>query len=245
MKKSLLPLLSLALVLFAFNCTNEPLEGFDLDTIEGPTIPGNNLVTPVVGENVDVETSTGDYWPTQIGYSWDFDTTFFGSVTSEIVGTTIFDNQNFYEFDNFMGQSNFFVGKEGSNYYVAQNITGTNVNGYTLSAPVIVLLLLKDNLQVGETFTQNITYTISYTPDPGLPPFGDQTVTATYTTEMIERDITYQVGGVDYNDVLHIRLETSALGSTAVSDYYFAKDIGPIDFSQSTGQNAVLTSYQF
>ncbi|WP_044398440.1 hypothetical protein [Lacinutrix sp. Hel_I_90] len=234
---------SLLLITF-FSCENEPLEGFDLDA--NTTVPNNSNVTPVVGENVAVETSTGDYWPAQVGYVWNYNTVSFGNTESEIMGTTTFGNQNYFEYNNFMGQSGFFVRKEGSNYYVAQDITGTNINGYTLSAPVIVILLLKDNLDVGETFTQDVNYTVSYTPDSGVPAFPDQNVTATYITEMIERDFTYTVGGVDYEDVLHINVQSLYLGNiVATSDYYFAKDIGPIHIDQSAGQGGFLTSYQF
>lgn len=245
---TLTSIFSIALfAIFFVSCENEPLEGFDFENnIIVDPISNNDSVTPVEGENIEVEASTGDYWPTQVGYVWNFNTTTYGNTISEISGTTVFGDETYFEYDNFMGQDSFYIRKDGSNYYVAQDISGSNVNGYTVAAPVIKVLLLKDNLEVGETYTQNINYTVSYTPDPGYPDFPDQNVNTTYVTEMIERDIAYEVGGVEYQNVIHIELETIFSGNVvATSHYYFSKDIGPINFTQTTGNDAFLTSYEF
>ncbi|WP_397362908.1 hypothetical protein [Olleya sp. R77988] len=243
MKKILLPLLSLTLVLLVFSCENEPLDGFDLTNntntagSTGPTGLGSV-------NNVQEETSSGDYWPREINNEWDFNSTYYGSVSYSMVSIETIDGFDYYKFDYLFG-AEAYLRKSGDVYYTRQSADNFPIPGYDISTSDIEVALLKDSALVGETWSTEVDYVVSYTPNQaGFPEIPDIPVQANYTFEMIGRDLTRTVEGNDYTDVLHVKLALTIPGNTTVdyTDYYYAKNVGLIE-SIGSADHSALTSY--
>jgi hypothetical protein len=94
--------------------------------------------------------------------------------------------------------------------------------------------MFKDNLDAGQTWTQTVNQVTSYDME-GIP---DITSTLTFTGTIMEKDISLEVEGHTYTNVIKSKLvmqvSTMGISTTVTSYYWFAKDIGPIK-SESTG----------
>jgi len=218
------------------SCENEPLDSDLIDIQNNEGGDENN--------DGDIGDSTGDYWPRAIGNMWDFNDTFYGEVTYDMVSTESIDGNTYYKFDDLLGQES-WLRKTGDSYFIRTAAANFPIEGYEITTTYITLKMLVDSAEVGEEWVNNVSYTISYTPiNAGFPEIPDIDFGATYTFKMMGRDLTRTVEGTEYQNVLHIRLTLLANGvPTATNvDYYYAKDIGLIEFigDQSSG---TLVSY--
>lgn len=191
-------------------------------------------------DGLNCESVESDYWPRAINNSWTYNTTTSGEQTYTITGTETFDSLEYYAFDDLYGAPS-WLRKSGPNYYVRTEMSGS-VPGYQFSATPYTVNMLKDDAIVGETWESNVAYTISYTPEPGQPSIPDTDVVADYTFEMKGRDLSRAVEGVNYDNVLHIELITTGAGVTVVTQYYYAKDVGLIEYITEEGANT-LSNY--
>lgn len=223
--KKLSFLFSLFVLLTAFTCENEPLEGEFVNEQTDPNNPN------------DPGESTGDYWPRAIGNMWNFDDSFFGDVTYNMISTEQIDGKTYYKFDALFGQES-WLSKTGDTYYVRTAVGGFPVQGYDVSTTYIVVRMLIDSADVGDEWADNVSYTISYTPiDGNTQEIPDLDYSATYSFEMMGRDLTRSVEGTTYDNVLHVQLNLIASGTSTIYDYFYAKDVGLIEFvgAQSSG----------
>jgi len=244
MKKTLLPLLSTIFILFIVSCENEPLEGFDLDEL-------NNIIDPIVTptglgsvSTVQEEASSGDYWPRAINNEWNFNSTFYGPVSYDMISTETIDGIEYYKFDELFG-AEAFLRKSGDVYYTRSNASDFPLQGYEVTTSPIEVALLKDSAEVGDTWTTEVDYLITYTPiDANFPNIPAVPFQATYMFEMMGRDLTRTVEGNEYTEVLHVELTLTVPGNplTEIVDYYYAKDVGLIEASGSADQST-LTAY--
>lgn len=89
--------------------------------------------------------------------------------------------------------------------------------------------MLKDDLAVNETWSGTLRpkVTFSYNGNSGSLP-----TTVTYTGKIIARDATEVLNGVTYTNIIKMTMnaETNVDGqiNEVFSEYWFAKDIGPI-----------------
>ncbi len=243
MKKILLPLLSLVLVLFS--CNNEPLEDFDLESLNDSTTTGSTSPTGLGSEsNVQEEATSGDYWPRAINNEWNFDSSYYGLVSYDMISIENIDGIDYYKFDQLFG-AEAYLRKSGDVYYVRENASGFPIQGYDISTSPLEIALLKDSAQVGDTWSTSVDYVVTFTPTmEGLPEIPPTPVQANYLFEMLGRDLTRVVEGTEYSDVLHVKLTLTVPGSTDVdyTDYYYAKNVGLIEYSGSADQGT-LTSF--
>lgn len=181
-----------------------------------------------------------DYWPRAIGNSWTYNTAINGEQTYQITGTETIDGLNYYVFDDLFGGPS-WLRKEGPNYYVRAQFSGS-LPGYQFTSTPFEVNMIKDDAIVGETWVSDASYTISYIPEPGQPNIPDSDVNATYTFEMMERDLTRNVEGVDYNDVILIELVVSSGTTNVTTQYYYSNNIGLIEYITSEGANT-LSNY--
>ncbi len=152
------------------------------------------------------------------------------------------NGNTYYKFDNLLGQES-WLRKTGDSYFIRTAAAGFPIQGYEISTTYITLKMLIDSAEVGEQWSNNVSYTISYTPiTAGLPDIADIDFSATYNFEMMGRDLTRTIEGTEYQNVLHVNLIVVASGQSSSVDYYYAKDIGLIEFDgeQSSGR---LMSY--
>lgn len=220
------------------SCENEPLDTDFFSNIDNDDDGGDD------GDGGDGEAgeSTGDYWPRAIGNMWDFDDSFYGDVTYNMITTEQIDGFTYYKFDDLFNQEA-WLRKSGDSYYVRNAVANFPIDGYDVSTTYITIKLLDDSAEVGEEWVSNVSYTVSYTPNvSGLPEIPDINVNTSYSFEMMERDATRMVEGVEYQNVLHVKLTVSSTGIASTVDYFYAKDIGLIEFigEQSSGK---LLSY--
>lgn len=183
-------------------------------------------------------TNTQDYWPRAIGNSWTYDTFAGGVQTYEITGLETIDGFEYYAFDDLFTVPS-WLRKSGPNYFVRNEFSGT-IPGYQFVSTPFTVIMIKDDTAVGGTWESAVSYTISYIPDAGSPDVPDADVDALYSFEMIERDISRTVEGVTYTDVIHLELVVTAIGVTNVSQYYYANNIGMIDYITDSGSNTLV-----
>ncbi|WP_456437608.1 hypothetical protein [Psychroserpens sp.] len=216
------------------SCENEPIDSDLLFNNEDPDDVDDE--DDVIGE------STGDYWPRAIGNMWNFNDAAFGEVTYNMVSTEEIDGDTYYRFDNLVGQES-WLRKTGDSYYIRTAVVSFPIDGYDVSTTFLTLRMLIDSAEIGEQWENNVSYTISYTPTvAGYPEIPNIDFSANYGFEMMGRDLTRTVEGTEYQNVLHVKLTLTAAGNLSTVDYYYAKDIGLIEFS-SDGNAGTLMSY--
>ena len=179
-----------------------------------------------------------DYWPRAVGNFWTLNGIDGVNETYTIIGTETFDGQEFYAFDELYGSPS-WIRKSGSNYFLRASLVG-EIPGYQITSTPFTINIIKDEAVVGETWESMVSYTISYIPDPGSPTLPDANVDAVYDFEMIERDMTRTVEGVTYNEVIHIEMVLTALGQSIVSQYYYANNIGIIEYTSPDGSTTLV-----
>ena len=178
-----------------------------------------------------------DYWPRAIGNTWNYNIADGTSETYVINGTEMIDGSEFYVFNELFGVPS-WLRKEGNDYFVRAQFAG-EIMGIGFTSTPYTVTMIKDDAPVGDIWKSEVSYTISYDPGSGIP---DSNVEAVYTFEMIERDITRTVEGEDYEEVIHIELEVASGGQSVVVDYYYANQIGLIEYVTEEGSNT-LRSY--
>lgn len=241
--------LFLCMTAFTFtSCEVEPLDPAVLtEEPQNPTNP-TNPGTPT--DPTDTEPSSGDYWPSALNNSWEFD----NGVTEYDMTMESINSINGYTYYTFNPQGGTSGGgvsataitrlrKAGGNYYMKYDDVVVpavgEVPGSTTTGSEIIIL--KDNVAVGTTWTKTYTQTTTFTTDI-IPPVS-MSVTMTGTIE--EKDATITVNGQTYTNVIKAKLvnESSMSGmpaGTATSTYYFAKDVGPVKIEMSgSGTNQV------
>lgn len=183
-------------------------------------------------------TGTQDYWPRAIGNSWTFNTPDGVDETYTIMGLEMLEGFEYYAFDELYGLPS-WIRKSGSNYFLRTEISG-EIPGYQLLSTSFTINMIKDDAAVGEIWESNVSYTITYTPDPGLPDIPETNVDAIYSFEMIERDISKTVEGQTYNEVIHIEMISTVMGENIITQYYYANGVGIIEYNGEDGDTTLL-----
>jgi len=184
------------------------------------------------------DTGAEDYWPRAIGNSWTLRATDGTEDTYTMTGVEMLDGFEFYAFDELYGSPS-WLRKSGPNYYLRAEFSG-EIPGYQLMSTPFTINMIKDDAAIGETWESNVNYTITYIPDAGLPSIPETNVDATYTFEMMERDISKIVEGETYNEVIHIEMVLTALGENIITQYYYANGIGIIEYNNDEGDTTLL-----
>ncbi|WP_250432343.1 hypothetical protein [Hanstruepera flava] len=228
----------LSFLIFSLNsCENEPLDsGFDI----GNGNTQGNTDGDTDGNTDDDSNSTGDYWPRAIGNTWTYNALSGEEEVYNMIETEMFNGDEYYAYDSFLGLPT-WLRKQGVNYYV-RNEVFYSIPGYDVQSTPFVVNMLKDDAEVGESWSSDINYTISFIATAGSPEIPDTSVSATYSFEMIGRDLSRTVEGNTYENVLHVNLTVSALGQNETADYYYAKDVGMIEYV-SNGGSVTLIDY--
>ncbi|NMH29170.1 hypothetical protein [Flavobacterium silvaticum] len=239
----------LILLLGAFqftSCEVEPLDPAVLtETPQNPTDP-TNPTNP--GDDTPSE---GDYWPAALNNSWTFDNGT-GEYDMKIVSINSIDGYTYYTFNpqtgtsgsGMTGTTTVRMRKAGGNYYYKYDdvviAAEGEIPGSTTTGSEVIIL--KDNIAVGQTWTQSYTQTTTYT-NSSLPVIS---ITNNITGTIVEKGATVTVDGESYSNVIKTKVVNNAVmmgvpAGTSTSYYYFSKDVGPIKF-ETEGLGTVSTS---
>lgn len=191
--------------------------------------------------------SSGDYWPTAINNQWTYEQN--GSALSPniIVGTDVFGGKTYYKFTQSSGSSGTTSGtittwlnKESGVYRLKIDDISINAGGLAGVQTGYEMIMLKDNIPVGATWSGTYTQTTTYT---GIPPI---VTNVNYSGEILAKNVTEVVNGETFPNVIKLKfvLESSMSGSTSIQEleYWYAKDVGPIKTTGS-GNNTILLDY--
>ncbi|SFQ61216.1 hypothetical protein [Flavobacterium akiainvivens] len=261
MNKPILLKLFLALFLVTLgSCESEPVDPAVLDNVppENPQNPGENPG----GGNTDNGTSEGDYWPFALNNEWVFDSTGEEVSPMKIIGTETIDGVQYYKMnyaftdsgnEELTGTTDVYLRKEGGTYYQRVVTYIPEENGMSMTVTPYEFVMLKDYLEVGETWTHTVSFTTSYEmiDMPDFPmPIPDITTEITMDGTIMEKGATVTVNGTTYNDVIKQKIVqtvsmevpgSSETIETSVTSYvWFAKDVGPI---RSENQSELMETY--
>lgn len=232
------------------SCSDEPVDSVlaaQLDEYNSNNSGGNN--------NGGAVTATGDYLPLALNNVWNYQINNATTIKDykinaieSIEGMTYYRlNHAITSLDNpLISESDVTVhlrklnGVYYQRTYVHSTATATSP-GITIDP--FELIILKDFMNVGESFTQtvntNVTTTFMGVTTTSVQP-------ATYVIKMIARDLTITIGSTTYTNVI----ETKTTDESGGYSYdWFSKDIGWIksvdydEFNAPTGDGLNLTTY--
>jgi hypothetical protein len=217
--------------------------------------------------------STGDYWPMAVNNNWIYDYSLDG-VQQEDYNMTIdalstFEGNQAYLYSQFMPtvsgtdgtelesfDIDFYTRKNGGDYIVGVgDLTADFLGLFQLSQTGYSFIILKDYLNVGETWTKNVQTTTTFTSsDPNFPDLPSVTTDLVLNFEIVAKDLTVDVNGTSYSPVIKVKyaLDSSSADApdqTIQADtfYYFAKDVGIIKIEGTqydSGDNITSNSLQ-
>ncbi|AWH85824.1 hypothetical protein HYN59_12230 [Flavobacterium album] len=227
-----------AVVLLAsigISCDTEPADPVLSEQNPDDNNPGDG------GNNGGGNNNGGDgtYWPLAVGNTW----TYTVSGTNQdmiITGTEAIDGETYYKMSGTTSggsaTGNSYLRYDNGTYYMqssGQTNDGTVVSG-------IHYVVLKDNIAVNATWTDSFTQSVSY----GMPGIPDMEFPVTIAGKMLEKGISYTVGGHTYNDVIHSRIQQTMTGEGFIiittTDYWFAKNVGPVKIDTITAQESIV-----
>jgi hypothetical protein len=194
-------------------------------------------------------TTTGDYWPMKINNSWTFEN---NGNTEEIkfIGTNEFNGKTYYKLQDFNSPMNAetWIRKNGATYYERVGDVNSTENGISITIKSHEVPIFKDDLEVNQTWSGTIRpkVTYSYNGTSGSLP-----TKVTYVGKIIAKNATETINGVTYTNIIKMTLnaDTDVDGqqNSTYSEYWFAKDIGPIkqygDVDGNVISNRLLASY--
>jgi len=149
------------------------------------------------------------------------------TIESEVIEQSEIDNTLVAVFESNGGQQS-FVSCEGDKFIITAPET-TMVDG-VVTTTTDILITLDMGRTVGESYTA-----ANLTSNSTVQGYSFQTFNR-YVGEVIEKDITMEVEGTTYNDVVHFKLETYTSTSadptfeifTTSTNYYLAPEVATI-----------------
>lgn len=218
---------ALALFFLAFNITScsTDVEPIDPALLNGGTGNENGGGTGGGG------TTTADYWPMAVNNQWTFVMDGDLQEPMKIISTQQINGLNYYKYNNLFGESlsggdfiaTFWTRKSNGNYYVMQEATIPAAGGLpSITVSPLEIIILKDNLEVNQTWTQNMTQTTTI---QGFPPIE---TAVNVEAKILEKNVSVTINGIAYTNVIKVELIQNTQGTTNTNYYWFAKDIGPV-----------------
>jgi len=201
----------------------------------------------------DYGITTGDYFPLSENNKWWYENS--GAVTLMSVGTSLpINGSTYYRVSDSDSQYDIpiLMTKKGATYFHrTEKISIPFDNGVTVVIDEYEMTFFKDDLEVGETWTEkiNLNYRVY---NGGNPQNVPATITSTGT--ILERDATVTIGETTYTNVIKMKVAAvENINSQNVnihSEYWLAKDVGIIRESNTASTDNLtktryLTSYEF
>lgn len=183
----------------------------------------------------------GDYWPTSIGNEWVYEIDGVEQDPVSMISTNVIGGNTYYTFaPTGLSMTTQRIRKQDGNYYLKTENISLPANP-PLPASTTTgneIIILKDNIPVGGTWSDSYSQTTTY---EGL---GDYVVNIARSCVIAEKGISLTVNGVAYEDVIHMTLTQEITGATpgiSITNYWFAKNVGPIKIITGTETQELLT----
>ena len=231
--KSILTLFVLTLAFTTVSCDNEPVD-------------------PALDLSAGGGSSSGDYWPAAINNEWIMERDGVALDPLKIIGTGNFGGQTYYKFapqsgsgSSTSGTVTTWLNKNNGIYKLKTDDINVNAGGFSGTQTGYEFIILKDNIDVGQSWTGTYTTTTTYTGIPSI------TLTTNYTGTILAKNVAATVDGETYNDVIKVSivLNTTMAGAPATivnTEYWFAKNVGVIkSISNDAGNSyeSILVDY--
>ncbi|WP_298393156.1 hypothetical protein [Flavobacterium sp.] len=249
-------ILSIFTILFAafsfVSCDNEPIDPTLLQQVNSG---GNNAGGGSGGSGGSGGgTSSGDYWPTALNNQWIYSLNGVPQQPMKMVSVNSIGGFTYYTFNQATGAGGGATGtgvsrlrKSSGDYFIKLEDMNISAGGFNGVQTGYEMLLLKDYLTAGSSWTGSYSQTTTYT-DPSFPVITQNT---NYTGTILSTGNTEVVDGETYTNVIKMKLSqtTSINGvtsSAADTEYWFAKNVGPIKnviTSGATSYTNILTDY--
>ena len=196
---------------------------------------------------VDNGVSTGDYWPLALNNEWNY-TDGVNLTEQKVIGTDTFGGDLYYKFEAeelalFGIDVNYWVAKKGGTYYQKVGEIVISEDGFTMKIKSYELAVFKDYLDVNETWKNSNSINVTVIVDGEKPV--DFKMNIKSTGKILERDGTITVNDQVYNDVIKMSLtqvfSLEGETGTAESIYWYAKDVGPVKFSNTIDGDTTIS----
>jgi hypothetical protein len=190
--------------------------------------------------------SNSTWWPLTVDNQWNYtvtDQNGTNTQTIKITGTTQYNNKTYFvlETDVHVGSDivegqDILIRKDSNGNYTYVVILELEDLGF--AADPIVSHPMKDNIDPGDSWTENVVY--HYTQPM------DISYTSAYTYKYEEHFNTMEINGITYHDIAKVKTSYTTQGQSSQGYVYYAKNIGPI---KTEGENlgsastTLITSY--
>lgn len=195
------------------------------------------------------QNSTDDYWPTAVDNNWVFSQNG-EQTTMKIIGIDEMNGAKYYKFNQMAGatasldgQASVWIKKNKGDYYIKMGEINIDLSGITGKITGYEFIILKDYLEVNQTWSGNYTHTTSY----NVADFPSIATTVNYTGKILEKGSSLTVNGTTFKDVIKFSFTQSAsvsglANSVTITNYWVAKNVGVIKM-ETNGFVSELKSY--
>jgi sulfur carrier protein ThiS len=187
-------------------------------------------------EAVNNGTSTGNYLPLAVNNKWNYVNQYDQAEDIFIIKKENLNNKEYYRVDTEkisaeLGYlTKIWFGKSGAKYF---SRTVVEMPDYGLTVSPMEVIILRDDLEINQTWTQNFKMTIK------IAGQGSQSVAVAVNGKIVEKDIAMTIKGVNYSNIIKSYVKINIDGSIAENNYWFAKDVGIV--KTETIQNGAST----
>jgi hypothetical protein len=200
-------------------------------------------------EEPAAQNSVGDYWPTTVDNNWIF-TQDGEDTTMKIIGIDEMDGAKYYKFNQMAGattsidaQTSVWIKKNKGDYYIKMGEINIDFNGITGKITGYEFIILKDYLEINQTWSGKYTHSASY----NVPDFPTVVTTVNYTGKILEKGSSLTVNGTTFKDVIKFSFTQNAsvsglANSVTITNYWIAKNVGVIKL-ETNGSVTELKSY--
>ncbi|MBY0485977.1 MAG: hypothetical protein K2P85_02115 [Flavobacteriaceae bacterium] len=245
-KQNILSFFLFTVSFFLFvSCDNEPLDPVLAAQITTPTGGGGTGTGGggTGGGGTGGGTSSGDYWPAALNNQWTMSQNGVTQQPMKMISVNSIGGLTYYTFNQTTGTGGGSgasgitrLRKSSGNYYLKVEDLTINAGTFTGVQTGYEMLLLKDYLTPGNTWTGSYNQTTTYN-DPIIPVISMNT---NYTGTILSVGNTETVDGEVYPNVIKMTIHqvTSMTGlpnTIADTEYWFAKDVGPIKSTTTSG----------
>lgn len=186
-----------------------------------------------------------DYFPMAAGNIWNYSS----NTTLNITSTASIAGNNYYK----LGSAGFFLQdghtsdsylrKAEGDYFVRIENETYDLEGYNVNIDLVEYTILKDYLNEGDSWEE--THSVNYTYlTAGEEYFQEGTVVVKGT--IVAKDVSAEVNGVAYTEVIKIKMTRQTLLGLITTDIWYAKNIGVIyhyEIGPGFVKNSSLTDY--
>lgn len=254
MKKA--TLITVFLLLFSINfvsCDTEPIDNNALEnagdnggTDDGGDDGSDDDNDGGTDDDGGTGTADGSYWPMALNNSWTYDQDGKTEEPMKLIGKKTVNGKAYFATEHFFsnagsdgltGAATILLRQSEGSYYALISVEIPENEGVSISVSPYELILLKDNLDVGKTWSQKVFQVTSF----GIPGIPDVTTQIDVLGTILEKGITFTDNGKQYKDVIKCKVKQTIGGTVLTTTYWFAKNIGPLK-SQTVGDGVNSTT---